>query len=206
MAENMGIRIESIRMWEDIKKERQPEINDAAAVIADVFLEDRRKQLDFGRREGDIIPGLEYEHVAAVASGEPSPKTHMKYKQHPDFLETEIESIQDVSGSMNGEPIRKCVELQIILAEAFKKVREALASEQLLDPKEEQPLRTGVTKFEAKAERVKKLEQLMDDEMEMKIVDELTKGGGGTDEEEGTDSGKRGIRYRCCSTKRERKG
>ncbi|MFH2104707.1 MAG: VWA domain-containing protein [Parcubacteria group bacterium] len=184
MAEGMGIRIESIRMWEDIKKERQQEINDAAAVIADVFLEDRRKKMVYGMREGEITPGLEVEYVSAVLSGDVSPKTHMKQKQHPDFLETEIEFIQDGSGSMSGEPIRKCVELQIILAEAFKKVRETLAAEQLLDPREEQPLRIGSTKFETKAKRIKKLEEPMNDEMEMKLIDELTKGGGGTDEEE----------------------
>jgi len=184
MAENMGIRIESIRMWENIKQERQQEINDAAAVIADVFLEDRKKKMIYGMREGEITPGLEVEYVSAVFSGDVSPKTHMKQKQHPDFLETEIEFIQDGSGSMSGEPIRKCVELQIILAEAFKKVRETLAAEQLLDPEEEQPLRIGSTKFETHAERIKKLEEPMNDEMEMKLVDELTKGGGGTDEEE----------------------
>jgi hypothetical protein len=127
---------------------------------------------------------LEYEYIAAVLSGEIDPEVHMRQVENPEFLETEIEFIQDVSGSMSGEPIRKCIELQIIIAEAFRKVRESLEAEQLLHPAEEEPLRIGITKFETSAERVKKMSEPMDDEAEMKIVHELTKGGGGTDEEQ----------------------
>lgn len=184
MAENQGIRIESVRTWEEIKQEKQQEIDNLAASLADVFLEDRRKRIQHLLREGEIVPGLEYEYTAAVLSGDVSPKAHMKQVQNPEFLETEIEFIQDVSGSMSGEPLRKCLELVVIICEAFRKIREDLDAEQLLDPKEEQPLRIGATKFETSAERVKKLEEPLTDEQEMKIIDELTKGGGGTDEEQ----------------------
>jgi len=85
---------------------------------------------------------------------------------------------------MAGEPMRQCLELNIVLAEAFKKIKQSLADEQLLYPAEEDPLRIGVTAFETKAERIKKLHERMDDQMEMRIIDELTKGGGGTDEEQ----------------------
>lgn len=184
LAENMGIRIESVKTWQDIKEEKKGEIETAAAQIADVFLEDRRKRLEYMRREGEIVPGLEYEYVAAVLSGDLAPQTHMKQVQNPEFLETEVEFVQDVSGSMSGQPIRKCLELQIILAEAFKKVKQSLADEQLLYPAEEDPLRIGVMKFETQAQQVKKLSEPMDDKAEMTIIDELTKGGGGTEEEE----------------------
>lgn len=184
MAENLGIRIESVRTWEEIKKDRKQEIKETAAAYIEIFVDDRRKRLEYLKREGVVTPGMEYDYVSGVIHGELDRPVHEKMVQNPEFIEVEIEFVQDCSGSMSGEPIRQCVELDVILGEAARLAHDELAGQQLLSSNEENPMRIGVTKFETTAERVKKLEEPMTDEIEMKIVDELTKGGGGTDEEQ----------------------
>ncbi len=139
---------------------------------------------EYGQREGDITPGLEYEHISELKSGNPSPKTHSRRVRHPDFIETEIEFITDVSGSMSGEPINKSIEMQVVLCEAFRRARETLAGLQMLTPNEEEPVRMGATKFETNATRIKKLDAPNSVEAQLAIIENLKHGGGGTNEEE----------------------
>lgn len=183
LANAMKIRQESVQTWNRIKERRRPEIESTAAALAEIFLDDRRKRLEYLKREGEIIPGLEYETVSALLSGELDPDTKMRTVQNPEFLETEIEWVVDTSGSMAGKQLEISIELMVIVTEAFKKVREDLAGEDLL-MEDEQPFRIGVTTFSDKPERVTKLEDPIDDQKELTIIDKTSQVGGGTDESE----------------------
>lgn len=185
LAEQMGIRQESIRSWENTREKYREAIESLAADLAEVFLADRRKYRVHHRRSGEITPGLEYETVAAIAGGETDPATRTDIKQNPEFLETEMELIYDTSGSMTqGGRLEHSVALGIIVVEAFKRIRELLAAEDLLDPREEQPFRVGVTKFAATPQRVTSLEEPLSDRKEITIIDKVSVAGGGTDEVE----------------------
>ncbi len=183
MAEAMGVKPESINTWENIKQSRRQEIETTAVALAEFFLDDRRKKLELLVREGDIVPGLEYETISALFSGDLDPSTKMRTVRNPEFLETELEFVVDDSGSMGGMPIEKSVETLVVIAEAFKKVREDLAAEDLL-LEDEQPFRIGVTKFDVSPTRVTKLDEPISDAKEIKIIDNISATGGGTDEEE----------------------
>ncbi len=181
LAESMQVREESVRQWEQIKKDRRIEIESLASSLSEIFLDDRRKRIEYLKREGEIVPGLEYETVAALLSGELDPDTKMREVANPEFLETEIEFLVDTSGSMEGNKIRKSVELMVIVTEALRKVREDIEGENLL-AEDEEPLRVGVTKFEVSPERVTRLSDPMDARKEILIIDKASMVGGGTDE------------------------
>lgn len=181
LAEAVGVRQESVQTWERIKETHRREINSLAANLAEVFLDDRRKRLEYLRREGEIVPGLEYETISALLSGELDPDTKMRLIQNPEFLETEIEFIVDTSGSMGGDKIGKSVEMLVIVTEALRQVRETLEAESLVGD-EEHPFRIGVTKFSTVPERVSKLDDPIDNRKELKIIDAVSQVGGGTDE------------------------
>lgn len=183
LAESMKVRQKSVESWNRIKEKYRSEIDSTAAFLSEVFLDDRRKRLEYLRREGEIIPGLEYETISALISGELDPDTKMITVRNPEFLETELECVNDTSGSMSGERLEKSIDLEVILVEAFKKVREDLAGEDLL-LEDEQPFRVGVIKFAASPERVTKLEEPLSDKKELIIIDKVSKSGGGTDETE----------------------
>lgn len=183
LAENMGVRQETIQRWERIKEKYRAEIESTVASLADVFLEDRRSRLEYLRREGEIVPGLEYETISALISGELDPDTKMSTVRNPEFLETELEWIVDTSTSMGGDSIEKSIDLLVIITEAFKRIRENLAGENLL-AEEEEPFRLGATKFAKTPERVTKLKDPINDEKEVKIIEEIAKVGGGTEETE----------------------
>lgn len=183
LADAMQVREQSVAAWQQIKEQYRQEIESTAAAMAEVFLDDRRKRLEFFRREGEIVPGLEYETVAALISGDLDPATKLREVQNPEFLETEIEFIVDTSGSMGGENIRKSIELMVIAVEAFKRVREDMADENLLI-EEEQPFRVGVTKFTTIPQRVTKLDEPLSDKKELEIIERSSMVGGGTSETE----------------------
>ncbi len=184
LAESLGVKQESVEEWQRTKEKYQREIESTAGVLAEIFLDDRRAKLEYLKREGEIVPGLEFETVAAILSGDFSPETNMKTVRNPEFLETELEAIVDTSGSMGmSNKIERSVELLVVLTEAFKRVREALAAEDLLMDNEE-PFRLGVTKFADKPERVTKLLDPLTDEKEIKIVEHVSEVGGGTEETE----------------------
>jgi hypothetical protein len=182
LAEKHGVKPESIKKWERIKEQYRNEINSTASTLAEIFLDDRRKRLEYLRRSGEIIPGLEYETVTALLSGELDPDTKMEVVRNTEFLETEVEGIVDRSGSMSGDKLDLSVALFVILVEAFKKVREDLAAEDLISPLDDQPFRVGATAFETTPERITKLDEPLSEQKELLIVDRLSEAGGGTEE------------------------
>lgn len=182
LAGAMGVRQESIQRWEKIKEKYHQEIQSTANVLAEVFLADRRPWIAYLKREGAYIPGLEFETVAAKISGDPDPATRMRVEQRKKFLETEIEFICDVSGSMSGEKLEKSIDLMVIVTEAFNKVEQRLRSEQLIFPWDDKPFKIGVTKFDTEPTRVTELKEPLNEKKEVKIIDEVGKIGGGTEE------------------------
>lgn len=187
LAEALQVRQESIQTWERIKEKYRLEIDSTASVLAEIFLDDRRKRLEYLKREGEIVPGLEYETVAALISGELDPETRMREVRNPEFIEIETEWIFDNSGSMAGENIERSIDLMVIIVEAFKKVKEDLEAENLVMINED-PARIGVTKFTTVPQRVTTLDEPLSDEKELRIIDEISQIGGGTDEAETIDT------------------
>src|SRR3989344_3833184 len=183
LAEALQVRERSIETWEKIKEKYQMEIESTASVLSEIFLDDRRKRLEYLRRECEIVPGLEYETIAAVIAGETDPETKMIEVRNPEFLEVEMEWIVDNSGSMSGVNIEKSIDLLVIVTEAFKKAKEDLEAENLV-MMDEQPFRIGATKFTVRPWRVTKLDDPLNDEKELRMIDELSQIGGGTDETE----------------------
>jgi len=182
LAESMKVSQESIRLWERAKEKYRQEIESMATAYAEIFLDDRRKRIEFGKREGEVTPGLEYETMAAYLSGEPNPDTHMRTVQNPEFLERETEWILDTSGSMNGDPLRRALEFIIAETEAQKRTREILQGEDLLTHEDEQPFRIGMTIFDVKPHRITKLDEPLNDEKEVKMIHKGSQVGGGTSE------------------------
>lgn len=181
-AESLGVSPEVVRKWENTKERYDKEIISLATSLAEVFLDDRRTKMEYLRREGDIVPGLEYETIAAQISGETDPQTKMSVVRNPEFLETQLEFIVDTSGSMSGNKIDRSVELLVIITESLKRVRELLQNENLLFPESEQPFQLGVTKFTTEPERVTKLKDPLNDKKEVDIIDRVSQVGGGTEE------------------------
>ncbi|MFC1721980.1 hypothetical protein ACFL0Z_03670, partial [Patescibacteria group bacterium] len=114
LAEQMGVRQESIASWERTREKYRDVIEALANQLADVFLADRRKYRVHHRRSGEITPGLEYETVAAIAGGETDPATRTDIKQHPEFLETEVQFVFDTSGSMSGYRLESSIDLSVV--------------------------------------------------------------------------------------------
>lgn len=181
LAQSMGVKQESIQRWNEIKEAYKQEILSTAAVLAEIFLDDRRKRLEYLRREGEIVPGLESETIVALLSGELDPETKMIEVRNPEFLETELEFIFDTSGSMGGRRISNSVDAAVIVTESFKKVRESLDDESLL-LEGEQPFRVGATSFSTIPVRITTLEEPLDDKKETTIIEKASMIGGGTDE------------------------
>lgn len=126
---------------------------------------------------------MEYETIAAIVSGDLDPETKMKEVRNPEFLELEMEWIVDNSGSMAGNNIEKSIDLLVIIVEAFKKAKEDLDAENLV-AMDEQPFRLGATKFTTRPWRVTNLEEPLSNEKELRMIDEISQIGGGTDETE----------------------
>lgn len=187
LAEALQVRQESIQTWERIKEKYKLEIESTASVLSEIFLDDRRKRMQYIVREGEIVPGLEKETIAAMIAGDLDPDTKMREVRNPEFIEVETEWIVDNSGSMAGENIEKSIDLMVIVIEAFKKVREDLEAENLVMINEE-PVRIGVTKFTVFPQRVTTLAQSLNEEKELRIIDEISQIGGGTDEAETIDT------------------
>lgn len=187
------VREQTVKTWENIKDEYREDIESTAAVLADIFLDDRRHKIQYLLREGEIVPGLEYEHIAAMISGESDPETKMRVTQNPEFLETEFEFVVDTSGSMSGDRINQSIKLMVVTVEAFKKVLESLEDENLV-LESEKPFRIGGTKYSVGSERVTKLEDPLDDKKELTMIEEFSKIGGGTDESEALRETYQGLR------------
>lgn len=181
-AEGAGVSPETVRSWKEIKESYVLEIESLAGTLAEIFVQDRRNRIEYLRREGETTPGLEYEEIAANLSGELEPDTKMIISRNPEFLETELELIGDNSGSMGGEKIKRSIELMVIIIEAFKRIRETLENENLLTGGEDEPLRVGVTKFDVRPERITPLKEPLTDKKELKIIQNLSATGGGTEE------------------------
>lgn len=182
MGKKHGVDPEVIRKWKRISEKYKEVISSTAAELAEFFIDDRRKYIEYNRREGDITPGLEYDTIAAMSSGDADPETRMSYGQAQEFYSTEIEFIVDTSGSMSGEKIERTKELLIILTEAFQQVKNDLLAENLLRPEDEEPLQIGVTKFDTSAEIVTPRSESLSEKKEIKILSNLDAIGGGTDE------------------------
>lgn len=182
MASAMQVKQESIQKWDRIKEKYKVEIESTASTLAEIFLDDRRKKIEYLRRQGEVVPGLEFEHVSALLSGELDPDTRMELVRNLQFLQTQLEFIQDTSGSMSGDKLDKSIETTVIIVEGFKKTLEDLEAEGLLFPDEEKPFQIGVTKYSDAPERVTKLEEPLDDKKEVTIIDKLSEVGGGTEE------------------------
>ncbi len=195
LAGSLQVREESVAQWNQIKERRRDAIESLATSVAEIFVDDRRKKIEYLRREGVIVPGLEYETISAVLSGDLDPETKMREVRNPEFLETEHEDIIDTSGSMAGLKLRMSIELEVIKTEAFKRAREILDAEQLVGESED-PMRVGVTKFSDKPERVTELDEPISDAKEIKIIDQISRVGGGTDETEAIDKVYKGMRLR----------
>lgn len=195
LAGDLQVREQSVAQWEQIKEKRADLIDSLATSIVDIFVDDRRKRTEYLLREGEIVPGLEYETIAAMLSGDLDPQTKMQQVRNPEFLETEHEDIVDTSGSMSGLKLKMSVELEVIKTEAFKRAREILDAE-LLVLQDEDPLRVGVTKFSDKPERVTELDEPITDAKQIKIIDKVSMVGGGTDETEALDQVYKGLRLR----------
>lgn len=163
------------------------EIEATASVLSEIFLDDRRKRMQYIVREGEIVPGLEKETISAILTGDLDPDTKMREVRNPEFIEVETEWIVDNSGSMAGDNIEKSIDLMVIVVEAFKKVKEDLEAENLVMINEE-PAKVGVTKFTTVPKRVTPLNDPLTDEKELKIIDEISQFGGGTDETEAIDT------------------
>lgn len=196
LAKGHQVRQETVDQWVDIKREYKQVIESTANDLAEIFVDDRRKKLDFNRREGDLIPGLEFEEIAALRSGEADPKNKMRIIRNLELLETELEGLIDVSGSMGGEKLRQSIILLVTLVESFKKVRETLEGDNLLVDSSEQPFRVGATKFDVKPERVTTLEEPLSDKKELTIIDKLSILGGGTEETEALKQVYKGLTLR----------
>jgi len=156
--------------------------------LAEVFLDDRRKKIEFLHRYGEIVPGLEYETISAKLAGEPDPPTNMRSVVNPEFLETEIIFILDTSDSMSGAPLDQSNEFMVINTESFKRLREMLADEQLLVHEDEQPFRIGMTKYSVNPERVTKLDEPLSERKQLIMLERGSMVGGGTDEVEAVKS------------------
>lgn len=181
LAESLGVTEQSVRRWEEIKDRYRTEIESLAGSLIEVFTEDRRMRLEYLRRQGEIVPGLEYETIAALVSGDLDPETKLEMVRNPEFLETEIEFVVDISGSMDGEKIERSIELMVIVVEAFRRMHEDLEAENLVMENEE-PFRVGVTSFATTPERVSKLDEPLTEAKELKIIDSVSATGSGTEE------------------------
>lgn len=182
LAESMRVQQETVRTWDAIKEKYKLEIESTAAAYAEIFLDDRRKRLEFLKREGEIVPGLEYETIAALISGELDPETKMREVVNPDFLELEKWFILDQSSSMAGEQLEKSIEMMIIDTEALKLVRQNLEDEGLLFPEEEYPFRIAETGFTTVPHEITSLDEPLSDKKELTMIEESKKVGGGTEE------------------------
>lgn len=182
LAESMQVRQESIKKWDTIKERYKPEIESTSSTLAEIFLDDRRKKIEYLRRQGEVVPGLEFEHVNAILSGDLDPQTKMELVRNLEFLQTQLEFIVDTSGSMSGDKIEKSIDTTVIITEGFKKTLEDLDAEGLIIPDDEKPFQIGVTKYSTEPERVTKLEDPLDDRKEVTIIDKLSEVGGGTEE------------------------
>lgn len=181
-AEAMQVRQESIQKWDKTKEHYKAEIESTASTLAEIFLDDRRKKIEYLRRQGEIVPGLEFEHVNAILSGDLDPQTRMELIRNLEFLQTQLEFIVDTSGSMTGEKIEKSIDTTVIITEGFKKTLEDLDAEGLIIPDDEKPFQIGVTKYSDTPERVTKLEDPLNDHKEVTIIEKLSEVGGGTEE------------------------
>jgi len=184
LAGEHNVSPEIIARWEEILKKYQKEISTMTEALASIFIDDRRIATEYLRREGDVVPGLEYETIAGVLSGDHDPDTKMRNVRKKDFLETEIEFIVDTSGSMSGQPLEKSTDMIVVITEAFKRVRNILKEQDMLEPAGEFPLRIGVTKFAQHASRITGLSEPIAEKKQIKILSALASAGGSTDESE----------------------
>ena len=195
LADSMGVRQESVQTWEATKQKYKMEIESAAAAKSEIFLEDRRARMEYLKREGEVVPGLEYETVSAYYSGDLDPDTKMRSVRNPEFIELEEEFIVDTSGSMSGTPLERTIETIIVDVESSKRTKELLEEENLVADGED-PLRIGVTKYSTTPRRVTPLDEPLSDKKELEIVDKLSMVGGGTDEAESVKQVYEGLRLR----------
>ena len=200
LAEKMGIKKEAVLRLKSIKENFTNEISTTANAFAEIFLDDRRFWWAFLRREGETVPGLEYEEDAAIDAGDLEPQTRMELLRNTEFLETELEFIIDVSGSMSGEKLRKSLDTVVITVESFKQTLDLLRSEELLNPDTEQPFKVGVTIFDTQDYRVVELDDPLSEDKELKIVNALLETRGGTDEKSALRNVYKGLKLRSNNT------
>lgn len=197
LAQSLGVETADIREWQRIVAERRDEIQTLTQALTEIFVSDRRPITAYLKREGEIVPGLEYETIAGLVGGKDDPQTRMRIERNKEFMETEIEFIGDVSGSMtSGGKDQMSIDMMVVILESMQNVRKQLEAEGLLGSPGEQPLRVGATKFDTRAERVTTLDEPLSPQKELRIVHEFKANGGGTDERQAIEQVYQGLSLR----------
>lgn len=192
MANRFGVDEKSIRFVEDTVREFQNEIDDLATALKNIFEDQWRVEWEKQLRIGMVEPLRITEKVIHVLSGVPDSKTQTMPGQKPDFMETEIEFMFDVSGSMGGNRrLELSQKMGIIVARAFEAVKMILLGQEegqrwLAEEanKGRDPLRIGYSCFTSEAYRIKKPDEPNTKESLAQMVWNTDRISGGTDIEE----------------------
>ncbi|MFH1426322.1 MAG: vWA domain-containing protein [Candidatus Kerfeldbacteria bacterium] len=180
MADRFGVSEQTIRFVEDVEKEYEQEINDMATALMEIFEDQRKLTWQKHRKEGLEIPHLRPVKVAFARRGIRDTKTHERPRRQPEFMQTEVEMMYDVSGSMGGSKLQMSQIMGIIISRAFEKAKNDLEAKRLLRPKEEDPLRIGHSCFADVPYRIKKLGEPITDKSLAQMVENTNKMSGGT--------------------------
>ena len=176
-----GVPPEVVAEYFEIRDRRAGVIEQLTEELTEPFRDNRRSIIRHNKREGNWTPGLEGETVGEMMSGNLEPETMMKQDENPDFAKTEVEFVVDTSGSMGGGPLRACREMQVVAMESLEGVRDRLAGEDLLRPKQEIPLKMGSCMLDSEYHPIHNKDEDLDEHAKIHIVHILSTAGGGTD-------------------------
>lgn len=182
LAGRFGVSEEALRKQQEIEAKYEGDIQRLADHIAESFLTQRRAKIEHNRLEGFIEPGMEGIDFAEVSAGNMDARTRFISTVAPEFLQTEMEFLFDTSGSMQNERLEFSRIACIIISRAFERVKKALQDEGLLNPDEEDPLRTGIVVFTTHTLRVKKLDEPTKDNTLAQMIEQTGRVSGGTDD------------------------
>ncbi|MFH0860801.1 MAG: vWA domain-containing protein [Candidatus Altiarchaeota archaeon] len=181
LSERYDVRTVITDEYLRVREKRRDEISSLQSQVVEVMRENRLGELSYTQREGEISPGLEYEYISEMARGEMEPPTMMQEVKTPRFVRSELFFLVDGSGSMNGEKLRRCRELMVIMAEAHEGGKNQLEGEQLLRP-DENPLKLGAAGFATKLWTAKDLDAPITEESKIVMLARLYEGAGGTED------------------------
>lgn len=177
-----GVPPEIVDEYFRLRDRYRTAINNGVEDLTEVFRDNRLTIIQYARRQGEIMPGLEAEHLSEVLSGNPEPDTMMQEVENPDFAKTQVLFVVDTSGSMGGSPNKACRGAIVVEQETFEGVRDSLQGENLLRPEEEVPLQTGVSMFDTQHHPIHQLGQPVTERSKIHIIHRLHEVGGGTDD------------------------